>query len=66
MSLPLHHVVSGITDATGIRIIRAIVAGERNVTMLAAMLNLQCQSNVETIQRALVSNYQPEHMFALS
>ena len=34
--------------------------------MLAAMRDLRCQSSVETIQRALVGNYQPEHMFALS
>src|ERR1700733_14112673 len=31
MNLQLHHVVSDITGATGMRIIRAIVAGERNV-----------------------------------
>ncbi len=30
MNLQLHHVVSGPTDATGMRIIRAIVAGERD------------------------------------
>ena len=30
MNLQLHHVVSDITGATGMRIIRAIVAGERN------------------------------------
>jgi transposase len=66
MNLQLQHVVSDITGATGMRIIRAIVAGERNATMLAAMRDLRCQSSVETIQRALVGNYQPEHVFALS
>ncbi|WP_216640688.1 IS110 family transposase [Aeromonas sp. CU5] len=66
MNLQLQHVVSDITGATGMRIIRAIVAGERNATMLAAMRDLLCQSSVETIQRALVGNYQPEHVFALS
>ncbi|MBO0408867.1 transposase [Aeromonas hydrophila] len=66
MNLHLHHVVSDITGATGMRIIHAIVAGERNATMLAAMRDLRCQSSVETIQRALVGNYQPEHVFALS
>ncbi|MGU5795556.1 IS110 family transposase [Aeromonas hydrophila] len=66
MNLQLQHVVSDITGATGMRIIRAIVAGERNATMLAAMRDLRCQSSIETIQRALVGNYQPEHVFALS
>lgn len=49
MNLQLQHVVSDITGATGMRIIRAIVAGERNATMLAAMRDLRCQSSIETI-----------------
>ncbi|UPJ26328.1 hypothetical protein IVB54_31955 [Bradyrhizobium sp. CW1] len=35
MNLQLHHVVSDITGATGRRIIRAVVAGERNRDVLA-------------------------------
>lgn len=35
MNLQLHHVVSDITGATGMRIIRAIVAGERDPDVLA-------------------------------
>ncbi len=37
MNLQLHHVVSDITGATGMRIIRAVVAGERNPVTLAAL-----------------------------
>ncbi|MFM5481080.1 hypothetical protein ACET9B_12580, partial [Aeromonas veronii] len=44
MNLQLQHVVSDITGATGMRIIRAIVAGERNATMLAAMRDLRWHS----------------------
>ncbi|MGL4889625.1 MAG: transposase [Aeromonas veronii] len=66
MNLQLQHVASDITGTTGMRIIRAIVAGERNATMLASMRDLRCQSSVEAIQPALVGNYQPEHVFALS
>ncbi|MFM2391838.1 MAG: hypothetical protein RLZZ437_3393 [Pseudomonadota bacterium] len=36
MNLQLHHVVSDITGATGMRIIRAIAAGERDPKVLAA------------------------------
>ncbi|MGY3238307.1 hypothetical protein ACVMAJ_005197 [Bradyrhizobium sp. USDA 4448] len=36
MNRQLHHVVSDITGATGMRIIRAVVAGERNPDVLAA------------------------------
>ena len=37
MNLQLHHVIADITGLTGMRIIRAIVAGERNCKKLAAM-----------------------------
>jgi len=36
MNLQLHHVVSDITGATGMRIIRAIIAGERDPAVLAS------------------------------
>jgi transposase len=65
MNLQLHHVVSDITGATGMKIIRAIVAGERAPSVLAAMRDRNCKSAVETIQAALVGNYQAEHVFAL-
>lgn len=65
MNLQLHHVVTDITGATGMRIIRAIVGGERNPDVLAAMRDRNCKSSVETIRCALVGNYQPEHVFAL-
>ena len=47
------------------RIIRAIVAGERNPDTLAAMRDVRCKESLETIRSALVGNYQPEHVFAL-
>jgi transposase len=65
MNLQLHHVVTDVTGATGMRIIRAIVGGERNPLTLAAMRDRNCKSSVETIRSALVGNYQPEHVFAL-
>ena len=65
MNLQLHHVVSDVTGVTGIRIIRAIVAGERDAGRLATMRDTRCKSSVEIIRSALVGNYQPEHVFAL-
>ncbi|MEZ2743627.1 IS110 family transposase [Halopseudomonas bauzanensis] len=66
MNIQLHHVVADITGATGMRIIRAIAAGERSEAALAAMRDTRCKSSIETIQSALVGNYQPEHVFALT
>jgi transposase len=65
MNLQLHHVVSDITGATGMRIIRAILAGERNSTTLASLRDARCHASVETIQNALTGHYQSEHLFAL-
>jgi transposase len=66
MNLQLHHVVSDVTGTTGIKIIRAIVAGERDPAKLAEMRDARCKSSLETIRAALQGNYQPEHVFALT
>src|SRR5437764_6065793 len=66
MNLQLHHVVSDITGATGMRIIRAIVAGERNPDVLATYRDVRCHSSIETIRAALAGNDRDEHVFALT
>jgi transposase len=65
MNLQLQHVVSAISGVTGMRIIRAILAGERDPKVLAEMRDIRCHASIETIEAALVGNYQPEHVFAL-
>ena len=66
MNLQLHHVVSDITGVTGMAIIRAIVAGERNPETLASLRDRRCHASVETIRQALVGNDREEHVFALT
>jgi transposase len=66
MNLQLHHVVTDITGATGMRIIRAIVEGERNPDVLATYRDVRCHSSAETIRAALVGNDRDEHVFALT
>ena len=66
MNLQLHHVVSDITGATGMRIIRAVVAGERDPATLAALRDQRCKESAETIRQALVGNDREEHVFALA
>lgn len=65
MNLQLHHVVTDVTGVTGMKIIRAIVAGERDPTVLAAMRDVRCKASEETVRAALIGNYEPEHTFAL-
>lgn len=66
MNLQLHHVVSDITGVTGMAIIRAIVAGERDPTALASHRERGCHASIETMCQALVGNYREEHVFALT
>jgi hypothetical protein len=66
MNLQLHHVMSDLTGATGMRIVRAILAGERDPIQLAALRDTRCKASTETLIGALTGNYQPEHLFALS
>jgi transposase len=65
MNVQLHHVVADITGATGLRIIRAILAGERDPAVLARLRDSRCHATVETIEKALTGNYRAEHLFAL-
>src|SRR6202790_1583713 len=65
MNLQLHHVVADITGATGLRIIRAILAGERDSKALAHLRDYRCHASAETIEKALTGSYRAEHLFAL-
>jgi transposase len=65
MNLQLHNVVTDITGMTGMRIIKAILAGERKPEVLAAMRDRRCKNSEETIARSLKGNYRPEHLFSL-
>lgn len=51
-NLQLHHVVSDITGMTGMKTIRAVIAGERDLNVLAAFRDVRCKAHVETIKSA--------------
>jgi len=65
MNLLLHNVVSDITGVTGMRIIKAILAGERNPLVLAGFRDPRCKNSVATIARSLEGHYKAEHLFSL-
>jgi len=65
MNLLLHNVVTDITGATGMRIIKAILSGERDPEALASMRDPRCRNTQSTIARSLKGNYRPEHLFSL-
>lgn len=66
MNLHLHNVISDITGVTGMNILRAILAGERNVKELAKMRDPRCKQPLEVIEKSLQGNYREEHLFSLN
>jgi transposase len=65
MNLQLHHVISDITGVTGMTIIEAILAGERNPHTLAALRDGRIKATADTIAKSLVGDYRREHLFTL-
>lgn len=65
MNLQLSQVLTAITGKTGLRIIRAIVAGERDPQQLAALRDWRCQKDEAEIAYALTGTWRDEHLFVL-
>jgi transposase len=65
MNLKLAEVLSDLTSVTGQKIIRAILAGQRDPLALAHLRNPHCKNSTDTIARALRGQWRPEALFAL-
>lgn len=65
MNVRVHRAVSDLTGATGMAIVRAIVAGERDPLRLAALRERTCRKSVEAIAEDLTGNWREEHLFNL-
>jgi len=65
MNLQLTQVLTDITGVTGLAIIRAIVAGERDPVALGQLRNAACKSSNEQIAKALTGTWRAEHLFVL-
>jgi transposase len=65
MNIQLAQVISDVVGETGQRIIRAILAGERDGQVLAKLRNVRIRASEEEIAKALQGNWREEHLFAL-
>lgn len=65
MNIKLQHVVSDIMGVTGLRIIDAILAGEREPRVLATLRDKRCKRSEQAIAMALQGNWREEHLFCL-
>jgi transposase len=66
LNIKLHHVISSLTGASGLRIVRAILAGERDACKLAALCDERIlKTKGERVVLSLQAVWRPEHLFAL-
>ena len=65
MNIQLDNVLRDITGITGLKILRAIVAGQRDPKYLAQFRDGRCKNPEEIIAKSLDGNYRPEYLFQL-
>jgi transposase len=65
MNLKLTNVLSDITGVTGMKIIRAIIAGEHNPEVLAKFRDKRCARSEAEIIKSLEGHYKREQLFTL-
>lgn len=65
MNVQLHQVLSDVTGVSGLRIIEAILNGERDPAKLAALADRRVRASSLTIAKAMRGDYRAEHLFVL-
>jgi transposase len=66
MNIKVHHVISQLAGVSGMRMVRAIVAGERNAEVLLGLCEKRVQERKrEALLAALEGTYRADHLFAL-
>lgn len=66
MNVQLHRVISDITGKTGMSILQAIIAGERDPVKLAQWRDPRIKSSAEELAAALEGTYRADLLFVLS
>jgi len=65
MNLQIHHVISDLAGTTGLAIVDAMLAGERDPHKLAKLRDGRIKASEETIMKSLVGDYREEHLYVL-
>lgn len=65
MNVQLTSVISNIVGETGQKILRVIIAGEREGRLLVILKNVWIRLSEEEITKSLQGNWREEHLFAL-
>ena len=65
MNVRVHRAVSDISGTTGMAMIRAIVAGERDPHKLAGLRSERCSRSMREMIQELTGNWREDHLFNL-
>jgi len=65
MNLQIHNVISDLTGVTGLAILDAILAGQRDPQQLAALKDHRIKASRDLIARSLQGDWRPELLFVL-
>ena len=65
MNVQIHRALSDLTGVSGLAMVDAILAGERDPHRLAALRDKRVRASEETIVAALEGDYREEHLFTL-
>jgi transposase len=66
MNVQVHRAVTDLTGLTGMAIVRAIVAGDRDPARLAMHRDPRCRKSADEIARYLTGTWRQEHLFNLA
>ena len=65
MNLQIHRVLNDIAGVSGLTILDAMLAGERDPLTLARLCHGGVKNSDDTIAKSLEGDYRPEHLIAL-
>lgn len=65
MNVQLQHVISDLMGFTGVAILEAILAGERDPQALAALKDYRIKATPDVIAKSLQGDWRPEHLLTL-
>jgi transposase len=65
MNIQLHAVLRDITGESGLKVIQAILRGERDAKKLSELVSLRVKAKREDIEKALTGDFRKEYLFEL-
>ena len=65
MNVQIHKVLTDLTGVSGMRILRAVLSGERDPKVLSSLLAARAKAKADLVEKALEGSWSSHHLFAL-